>query len=268
MRSWVRSHPLGSAVVGVLLAIAGTTLLDAVGFGINVALLVPLFFGCWYLQGLSRVEIGLVWGRRRDYGLAVLYPLLVLVAIGLIAWASGAARVGRVDWGSTLLNLAGQIAVTAVFAIVTEEGIFRGWLWGALQRAGIARFGIFAWTSVAFGLWHLSTALLPTPFHPALAQVPIYIANAIAIGFVWAQLRQLSGSIVVTSVSHGFWNGLVYVLFGYGTTVGIFGIRNTTVFGPEIGLVGLALNVFFAALLWTLSSRSRAPQLEPRAAEL
>lgn len=268
MRSWVASHPLGFAVVGVLLAIAGTTLLDAVGFGINVALLVPLFFGCWYLQRLSRVEIGLVWARRRDYALAVLYPAVVLALVALIAWASGAASVAKVDWGLTLLNLAGQIAVTTVLAIVTEEGIFRGWLWGALQRAGIGRFAIFAWTSIAFGFWHLSTALLPTPFHPALAQVPVYIANAIAIGFVWAQLRQLSGSIVVTSVSHGFWNGTVYVLFGYGTTVGIFGIHNTAVFGPEIGLVGLGLNVFFAAALWTASGRSRAPALEPRPADV
>jgi len=49
---------------------------------------------------------------------------------------------------------------------------------------------------------------------------------------------------------NGFWNGLVYAVFGYGTTVGALGMHNTTVFGPEIGFVGLGLNVAFAAVLW------------------
>lgn len=265
MRAWVSGHPLAFAVIGVLLAIASTTVLDAVGFGINVALLIPLFFLFWYLQRLSRTEIGLVWGRQRDYALAIFYPILVLALVGLIAWISGAAILKSINWGGTLLSLAGQILVTAIFAIVTEEGIFRGWLWAALQRAGIGRLGVLVWTSVAFGLWHLSTALLPTAFHLALAQVPIYVVNAAVIGFIWAQLRQKSGSILVTSVSHGVWNGSAYVLFGYGTTAGLMGIHNTAVFGPEIGLVGLVLNVIFAAALWVVFSRSTSAGSEARA---
>ena len=249
MRAWTRDHPLAFAVIGVALAIAGTTVLDAVGFGLNVLPLIPLFFICWYLQGLSRTEVGLVWGRPRDYGLAVLYPLLVLTLISLIAWVSRAATVTAIDWGSALANFAMQLVLTAIFGVVTEEGVFRGWLWAALDRAGVARLGVMALTSAAFGLWHLSTALLPTAFHPAFAQVPIYVANATVIGFVWAQMRERSGSIVVTSISHAFWNAFVYVLFGYGTTVGVFGIHNTLVYGPEIGFVGLAANLAFAAAL-------------------
>src|SRR4029077_13758128 len=157
MRSWVRDHPVAFAVIGVLLAIGATTVLDAVGFGLNVLPLIPLFFLCWYLQRLSRVEIGLVWGRARDYGLAILYPVLGLAVIGLIAWAGGAATLRAVNWGSTLLNLATQIVVTSVLAIVTEEGVFRGWLWASLERGGVARLGVLVWTSLAFGLWHLST---------------------------------------------------------------------------------------------------------------
>lgn len=258
MSSWVRDHPLAFAVIGVFLAIATTTVMDVLGIGLNVLPLIPLFFLLWYLQRLSRAEIGLVWGRTQDYALAILYPVLVLALIGLIAWMSRAVTLGHIDWLNTLLNLAGQVLVTAVFAIVTEEGIFRGWLWASLERAHVARLGVFVWTSVAFGVWHLSTALLPTAFHPGLGQVPVYILNASVIGFVWAQMRQRSGSIVVTSVSHGLWNGLVYVLFGFGTTVGILGIHNTTVFGPEIGLVGLTLNVVFAAVVWLGFSRGRA----------
>ena len=104
----------------------------------------------------------------------------------------------------------------------------------------------------------MSTALLPTQYRPPLIQVPIYILNAGVIGFIWALMRQCFGSIVVTSVSHGLWNGLVYTLFSVGPTLGVLGIRNTAVFGPEVGLVGLALNLVFAAVLWRSSSRSHA----------
>ena len=141
----------------------------------------------------------------------------------------------------------------------TEEGFFRGWLWASLQRAGVTPGGVWVWTSVAFAAWHVSTALLPTDFRPALAQVPIYILNAGVIGFVWALMRQRSGSIVVTSLSHGVWNGLAYGLFGSGTALGALGIKNTAVFGPEIGLLGLGLNLAFAAALfvWLGYSRGR-----------
>jgi uncharacterized protein len=250
VRSWIRDHSLAFSVIGVLLAIAGTTVLDVVGFGLNVLPLIPLFFLLWYLQRLSRAEVGLAWGRPGDYVLAVFYPALVLILVGLIAGVSGAATFAAINWSNTLLNLVTQIVVTSILAIVTEEGIFRGWLWASLRRAGVPQLGVLVWTSAAFAAWHVSTALLPTAFHPQLAQVPVYILNAGVIGFVWAQMRQRSGSILVTSVSHGFWNGLVYALFGYGTTLGALGIHNTTVFGPEIGFVGLGLNLAFAAVLW------------------
>jgi membrane protease YdiL (CAAX protease family) len=246
-------------VIGTLVVIVATAVLDAVGLsGVNFLPLIPLFFLYWYLQRLSRVEIGLTWGRRRDYALAVFYPVLVLAPIGLIAWLSGAVKLAASDWVNTLLMLAVNIVVTVLLAIVTEEGIFRGWLWGSLQRAGVKAGGVLVWTSLAFAAWHVSTALLPTPFQPPLAQVPIYILNAAVIGFIWALMRQRSGSIVVTSVSHGVWNGLVYVLFGEGTTLGALGVHNTGVFGPEVGLIGLALNLVFAAVLWLGFNRARS----------
>lgn len=257
LRSWSRDHALAMAVIGVVLAIAGTTALDAVGFGINVLPLVLLFFLFWYLQRLSRVEIGLTWGLWTDYGLALLYPALVLALIGLIAWLAHAATFHSINWTNTLLNLFFQALTTAVGAIITEEGIFRGWLWATLQRARVTELWVLVLTSAAFAAWHISTALLPTPFHPALAQVPVYILNAGVIGFNWGLMRRRSGSIVVSSVSHGVWNSLVYVLFGFGTTLGVLGIHNTAVFGPEIGLVGLALNVAFAVVLWVGLSRAR-----------
>jgi hypothetical protein len=253
------SHSWRWPVIGTLLAIAVTTFMDAVGLSnFNVFPLIPLFVLFWYLQHISRAEIGLTWGRRRDYALALFYPALVLGMLGLIAWLSGAVTPTATDWAKTLLSLVFSILVTIVLAIVTEEGLFRGWLWASLQRAGVRERGLVVWTSVAFAAWHLSTSLLPTYFRPPIAQVPIYILNAAVIGFIWGLMRQRSGSIVVTSVSHGVWNGLVYTLFGVGPTLGVLGIHNTGVFGPEVGLVGLALNLAFAAILWRGYSRGRA----------
>jgi membrane protease YdiL (CAAX protease family) len=259
-------HSLRWPVIGTLVAIAATAALDAVGLSAYVAnsLLLPLFLLFWYLQRLSRSAIGLTWGRWRDYALAVCYPALVLALAGLIAWLSGAVNFAAIDWATTVLHLVVLTLVTILGAIVTEEGFFRGWLWASLQRAGVTQRGLWVWTSLAFAAWHVSKALLPTDFHPPIAQVPIFILNVAVIGLIWALMRQRSGSIVVTSVSHGVWNGLVYTLFGVGPTPGALGIHNTGVFGPEVGLVGLALNLAFAAVLWLGFTRCRGIKQEQR----
>jgi hypothetical protein len=43
-------------------------------------------------------------------------------------------------------------------------------------------------------------------------------------------------------------NGIVYVFFGFGTKTGALGIRDTAIFGPEIGILGLISNAVFAFL--------------------
>jgi hypothetical protein len=40
------------------------------------------------------------------------------------------------------------------------------------------------------------------------------------------------------------------VFFGYGTKVGALGIVDTAIYGPEVGFLGLAVNLIFAAMLW------------------
>jgi membrane protease YdiL (CAAX protease family) len=162
------SHSWRWPIIGTLVAIAATAVLDAVGLsGINALPLIPLFFLLWYLQRMSRTEIGLTWGRGRDYALAVIYPALVLVLVGLVAWLSGAAKFAATDWAKTLPNLVFLTLTNGLGALVTEEGIFRGWLWASLRRAGVTEGGVLVWTSVAFAAWHVSTALLPTEFHPS-----------------------------------------------------------------------------------------------------
>ncbi len=221
-------------------------------------MLLPLFLLFWYLQHLSRAEIGLTWGRGRYYLLAVCYPTVALALAGLIAWLSGAVNLAATDLATMAPHLIFLTLITALGAIVTEDGFFRGWLWASLQRAGVTERGLLVWTSVAFGMWRLPMALLSTDFHLPIAQAPFLVLNAGVIGLNWALMRQRSGSIVVASVSHGIWNGLVYTLFNDGPTLGLLGIHNIGVFGPETSPIGLAINLAFAAILWLGFNRVRS----------
>jgi hypothetical protein len=91
--------------------------------------------------------------------------------------------------------------------------------------------------------------------------------NAAVIGAIFGLLRWMSGSVIVASVSHGVWNGGAYALFGFGIKTGALGIKNTAMYGPEIGLIGLALNVMFVVALWALVRRAwgRSARTEERA---
>jgi membrane protease YdiL (CAAX protease family) len=148
-------------------------------------------------------------------------------------------------------------SIGIVMGLVTEEGFFRGWLWAALRRAGQSDLQVLAWTSVAFTAWHVSAIARDTGFEVAAAEIPVYLVNATLLGLIWGMLRLLSGSIVVASVSHAFWNGIDYPLFGFGENVGALGIQQTHIFGPEVGVLGIVLNSLFAAFLYGLVKRWR-----------
>lgn len=238
-------------VIGVICAIAVTTTLDATGLGTFSALaLAPLLFLFWYLSHLSRVQVGFRLGRWSDYGLALLYPIAVMGAIAVIAYFAGAIDTTHTNWHKAQQNLAIMTISTFLVAIVTEEGFFRGWLWGSLRSSGMRQTSVLVWTSVAFALWHISAITLDADFKPSAPQIPIFLINAAVMGAVWGLLRALSGSLIVASLSHGLWNGIAYVFFGFGVKTGALGITRTAIFGPEIGLLGLGLNLIFAYLLW------------------
>jgi len=240
-------------IIGVVCAITVTTLMDATGLSTFSALaLLPLLFLFWRLGHLSRTEVGFKVGHANDYGMAVLFPVAVMGAIASIAWLAGAIDLSKTNWPKSAANLALMTVSTFLVAIVTEEGFFRGWLWGSLEKAGMKTERVLIWSSIAFALWHISAVTLDPDFKPPTAQIPVYLCNAAVVGAVWGLFRAQSGSIIVTSLSHGLWNGMAYVLFGFGTRQGSLGIRNTGVFGPENGLLGLGFNILFACLLWRL----------------
>ena len=238
-------------IVGILIAIAGTTAMDATGLpDFSAFALLPLMLLFWYLEGLSRSEMGFKWGRPADFALALLYPLVVIGVIAIVATFAGAVDLSKTNWQKALLNLLIMTISTALVAIITEEGFFRGWLWASLRRRRVSESHVLIYTSIAFSAWHISAVTLATDYRPATSQLPVFFINAAVIGIVWGMLRWMSGSIIVASCSHGLWNGIAYVFFGFGTKTGALGIRNTALFGPEIGVLGLVSNAVFALLLW------------------
>lgn len=96
----------------------------------------------------------------------------------------------------------------------------------------------------------LEPVTLETGFNPPQAQIPVFMINAAAMGAAWGLMRGLSGSVIVASASHGVWNGFTYAFFGFGAKAGALGIMETAIYGPEVGLLGLALNAVFVAVLW------------------
>jgi membrane protease YdiL (CAAX protease family) len=245
------SRSLLIAVLGVLAAIAVTTTMDASGYAAASALaLFPLFVFFWFVQRMSRAEIGLTWGRSWGYFIALSQPILVMGLIAGAACFAGSVDSGTMNWSKIGTNFALVAISTILVVIVTEEGFFRGWLWASLERTGMSRDKTLLWTSVAFALWHVSAVVLPTGFNPPPAQIPIFLINAALLGAAWGMLRVLSGSVIISSVAHGVWNGGAYVLFGFGSHAGALGVQNTAFYGPEVGVLGLALNALFAMLLW------------------
>ena len=124
-------------IIGVVCAITLTTAMDATGLSTFSALaLLPLLLLFWWLSHLSRTEVGFQAGRAKDYGMAVLFAVAVMGVIALIACLAGAVDLTKTNWSKTAANLALMTISTFLVAIVTEEGFFRGWLWGSLEKPG------------------------------------------------------------------------------------------------------------------------------------
>lgn len=244
-------------VLGVAVAIAVTSAMDASGLTVFSALpLAALLAAFWYPQRLPRQEVGFVWARRQHYAVAVLYPVAVGAMLTGSAAIAGAIDLSHTNWKKAGINFALTTVSTVLVALITEEGFFRGWLWASLKRARVRESAVLVWTSVAFASWHWSEAVLKTGFEPPRSQVPVFLMNIAVIGAIWGLLRERSGSVIVSSLSHGLWNGMAYVLFGIGARTGALGIRNAGLFGAEVGLLGLVFNAAFLLALWVRYHRS------------
>ncbi len=244
-----------------LLAVMLTGAMVASGLsGVNTVL--PLFLLIivfWALYRYPRRKVGYTFGTAKGYVLAFLFPVLVMGTLSVIAWGSGQITLTDPDWQAMVREMAIIAVFTFVVAIVTEEGFFRGWLWAAFSDAGLNKSTVVILTSIAFSIWHAPEVFLSKEFSLPIVQALVLLINAVVIAAIWAIMRDLSGSLLVSSFSHGIWNAGAYFLFGDGELKGALGVENTSMLGPEHGFLGLGLNLLFLAILWkTWSRRNRS----------
>ena len=212
----------------------------------------PIILILAYWTKMNGKELGLEFGSLRDYVWAILYPVSICSVIIVIALATGNIN-GIQYFDGTAGKIAYLFLYTLILAFATEEGFFRGWLFGILERGKINPKWILLLTALAFASWHLPLFFLSSSF--TLSMLPIYITGGIIGGLTFGLLRYISGSIIVASFSHALWNTLVYILFGFGSTIGILGIKMTNIFSPESGLLGLAFGIVFLVILWFWASK-------------
>lgn len=239
-------------LLATVIAVAITATMDFTGYlmfsAFPLIVIIALF---WFIQKLSKQEIGLKLGSLKHYGMALLYPASVLSLCALAAYLFGDFSPQNADWNTVAINVGVGSTAGILVLMITEEGFFRGWLWGSLKRSGLDDQKILLVTSAAFVIWHISAVVSGTEYGLPFTQVPVYLVNGMLLGLIWGLLRLISGSVIVPSVCHAVWNAFAYALFGFGEEVGALGIENTFVYGPEVGYLGILLNGAF--YLWLLS---------------
>jgi len=250
-------------------------ILVATGGTLIVCVMSPLLMkltgeATWYALPLLTALIAVAWrGRltREELGLRGgrgFYPhatLLPLAAVGSVVWLAtlvGVARVGETPIRMLGLQVSTMAVLTAFGALLTEDGFFRGALWGALHRAGRSSDEILIWTSTAYVVWYVPILwLTPAPVLGAEAFL-VHVVNIWLLSLSWGVLRLVSGSVLVSAWSHGLWNGLAYTLFGFGAARGAMGVVDPLRFDPERGWAGIAVNATAVVVLWRWWRRKEA----------
>jgi membrane protease YdiL (CAAX protease family) len=155
-----------------------------------------------------RLDLGLVWSRR-DVGIGLAFGLggLVLTAVAGAIYVSivgpdASSAVGEVFAGQRAgLGAALLIAVIVVLvAPLAEEIVYRGLLWGALEKHGAGRWVAFGITTVVFAVAHFE-----------FTRAPLLLVISIPIGLA----RVFTGRLLASVVAHQVNNllpGLVLML--------------------------------------------------------
>ena len=242
--SWPLIASISAIAISPLLVLA-----TAQGAFYNLWLAV-MMIALWAGQRLTKREVGIAVGDPQSYFIALAYAVGIIGCVALGAWAT--QLIDLKDYSATTVfrRLSLNFLVTFVLALITEEGFFRGALWGSCARAGFTPAKIVIWTSLAFGLWHFAVPIIDPDFAQPLSKVPQYVIGSTAFGVAMGLLRLRSGSIIVPSVCHALWNASVYTFFGAGEKMGQLGISDPSIWDPERGYAGLVLAMLGAVLLW------------------
>jgi membrane protease YdiL (CAAX protease family) len=254
-----RKDGLKWALIACILAIIVSPLVTILSGSPNYSALVllPLAVVFWLIVRPSRCDIGIRPGRPGDYGLALAYPVFVMGLLMILIW-----RIEGVSWAEmdgrriafviAVNSLAGTLGV-----LLTEEGFFRGVVWGMLKKRNLDGRRILLFTSVAFLIWHVPVAFLEMGEGFPRSAIPLYLANVMLLGLNWGLMRLASGSVIVPALSHAVWNAIAYKFFGFGVEYGELARPSFTVLDPERGMVGIALNAVFLIAAWTLFPKRR-----------
>jgi uncharacterized protein len=174
--------------------------------------------------GLSWDDLGMdrrSWRRGASSAAVAIGVVSAVFAAGAAVPATRSAFLDpnyRADAGRALFN---AFVVVPLGTIVPEEVGFRSVLWAALCRdrgAGPAT----AWSSVAFGLWHVlpslrqhNPALVAVLGRGAAARVAIVGGGVVFTGLAGAlfcELRRRTGSVLAPAGLHWATNGLGVLL--------------------------------------------------------
>jgi membrane protease YdiL (CAAX protease family) len=143
-----------------------------------------------------RIDLGLRW-EWRDVGLGVsigFAGLLITIPASII-WAkvvgedAASSAVGEIFAGR---QLGVGYAVTLFLVVwlvapICEEIVYRGLLWGAMERHGASRWMAFALTTLVFALAHFE-----------FTRTPLLLVIALPIGIA----RLLTGRLTASIIAH------------------------------------------------------------------
>lgn len=225
---WAKRYPLAVEIGGAAAVLAYGYIIvrivpsafyvpvNLAAAGLAVAL-VHASGAAWDDLGLARDHLG----RGLRLGLLTVLPIAAVVATGVTLTVSREffveARFAHLGTMQTLYELLIRILLGTALA---EELIFRGALLGLyLRRHTYLKAALFS--SLAFGLWHVVTAMgsvqsnaagevLASPAAQAAGVFAAVVATG-AAGMVFCWLRRRSGSVVAPAITHAAVNGLAVV---------------------------------------------------------
>ena len=248
LRWFIAASALAIGLSPLITVISGTGDFSALA-------LLPIIILGWAVTRVSKSDMGIRRAGPGHYIIAVLYPVVVMGLVIIMIRLAEGIHVQDFNPQRTLFVIAVNSVMGILLGLLTEEGLFRGLLWGLLRSRREGPTRVLMLTSLVFLLWHVPVVLLEFGSDFPRSAIPIYLGNVLLLGLNWGLMRLVSGSVIVASVSHALWNALAYKFFGFGSEYGVLTTSSFQIFDPERGLVGLALNavVFLVFFRWARS---------------
>ena len=163
---------------------------------------------------------GLGLGRAgwRGWPLAILAPVLVLLAAYSVVWALGLADFVAPQLTRSLPETGAEVIIGLVLGLglaLAEEIGWRGYMLPRL--AALGPLGAMLLVGLLHGIWHLPLIVLTPFYHPdgnLLVVVPLFLATLTLAGVFYGWLRLATGSVWPVAVAHAVFNDALAALGG------------------------------------------------------